>query len=181
LQVSSDDDSGDAEAVDFRKILLIFRRREMWDITRPSTMVNATNASSVIAAIGRYDSSFVTSYIRFRQLFDSGSLDIPAPPPSRRGHPHDNEKIVDFWIAASIHEDADVRCVGEEACIACSFPLSEAVVERSFSNLTNHQRDNTLLAGTRYLRNLCMLTVNRPHLFDMYGPSMRDLASKLGF
>jgi hypothetical protein len=30
----------------------------MWDITRPSTMVNATNASSVIAAIGRYDSSF---------------------------------------------------------------------------------------------------------------------------
>lgn len=175
------DDDGDAGAVDYRKILQIFRRRELWDVTRSSTMVNATNAASVIAATGCYDSSFVTSYIRFRQLLDCESLGITVPQIPRSGHPEDNAKVVDFWIAALHHPNVDVRRVGEEACIACSFPLSEAVVERSFATLTNHQHESTLLAGNRYLRNLCMYTVNRSHLFEMYGPPMRELALKFGF
>jgi len=70
----------------------------MWDITRPSTMVNATNASSVIAAIGRYDSSFVTSYIRFWQLFDSGSLSIPTPPPPPKAIRTTTKKLLIFGL-----------------------------------------------------------------------------------
>ena len=161
--------------------LAILRRRERWNVTSPSTMASATYAASIIAAVGRFDSSFVNSLIRFRQLLDNGTLGIAVPPIPRRGHPADNAAIADFWIQACGHADADVRAVATEACDACSIPLSQASVESSFAILASHQADNTLLAGPRYLRNLAVLTVNRPYLVSMYEAPMRELAKKLGY
>jgi hypothetical protein len=155
----------------------------MWDITRPETMASPTDAASVISAIGRYDGAFVKSLTRFNQLLSTGSLDITVPPRPRQlrqGVLEDNAAIVKFWIAASAHADEDVARVGREACVACNIPLSQAVVERSFSVLTNRQRDNTLLAGPRYLRNLMMFSGNRRHLFDLYREPMRNVAAALG-
>lgn len=120
------------------------------------------------------------SLTRFNQLLSKGLLDITVPPRPRRGVLEDNAAIVKFWIAASAHADEDVARVGREACVACNIPLSQAVVERSFSVLTNRQRDNTLLAGPRYLRNLMMFSGNKRHLFDLYREPMRKLATALG-
>ena len=145
------------------------------------TIASPTNAASIIAAIGRYDGQFVASYVRFLQLLHNGSLGIVVPSVPRAHHPEDNAAIVKFWVAASSHADADVRALASEACIACSIPLSQATVERSFAILTNHQSDNTLLAGPRYLQNLSMFVVNRPHLVSMYEAPMRALALKLGY
>ncbi len=48
---------------------------------------------------------------------DAIGIDVLAAP--RAGHQEDNEKTVDYWIAASEHadEDSDVARVGKEACM----------------------------------------------------------------
>lgn len=170
----------DGVSYDRRRLLAIYRRREMWNITNVASMATPTDAASIIAATGRYDNTFVKSYARFLLLLQKGSIGINVPVAPRPGHPKDNEKVVDYWIAVSEHADADISRVGVEACIACNIQLSSAVVERSFATLTNNQKQTTLLAGPRYLRNLMMFTGNRAHLADMYRAPMRELACKLG-
>jgi len=162
-------DDAHADTLDVRKTLAILRRREMWNVAVPATMASPTNTASIIAAIGRYDTQFVSSYVRFLQLLRNGSLGIELPDVPRVGHLEDNAVIIKFWVTAASHADKDVRTVALEACISCSIPLSQATVERSFGILTNHQSGNlnTLLAGPMYLRNLSMFVVNRTHLVSM--------------
>ena len=82
------------ESFSRRRIFQIYRRREMWDITRPETIASPIDATSVISAIGRYDGAFVKSLTRFNQLLLSGSLGIIVPPRPRHGHLEDNAATV---------------------------------------------------------------------------------------
>lgn len=163
-----------------RKLIAPYRCRGYWDPTKPSSLPKATDAASMREAIGRDSIEFVRAYIYFREQFDKDTLGIAVPPKPRVGHPEDNERVVDYWVAVSEHVDHRVRLVGSEALIACSIQISESNVERSFAQVTNRQSGNTLLAGDRYLYNLAMLGCNQVHLRDMYTLPMRELASKLG-
>ena len=88
----------------------------MWNITN-TTMADPTNATSIIKATGRYNNDFVKSYIRFRMLLQKDAIGIDVLAAPRAGHQEDNEKTVDYWIAASEHADEDVARVGKEACM----------------------------------------------------------------
>jgi hypothetical protein len=154
-------------------------------------MVNPADADSVRKATGEVDVGFINSLLRFFSLLDSKKLGVSVPEAPRvrctacvgrnseHHHLEDNAKIVDFWLSCSRHKDADVRAVAWVALRACSYKLSSACVERSFAILSNFQRDNTLHAGKRYLRNLAMFTSNKPHLHDLFRDEMRTYAEKL--
>ena len=60
---------------------------------------------------------------------------------------------------------------------------AHAGTKRKTSQATKYGNSRSLASNERYLRNLCMFTVNRPHLFEMYTSSlpMRELYLKLGF
>ena len=154
-------------------------------------MVNPLDANSVFNATGACDAVFTNSLIYFFRLLDSNALGVAVPPRPRivctcnerleHRHLEDNELIIDFYLACTLHEDSRVRDVSWVALEACSFQLSSAPVERSFATLTNHQHCTTLKAKDRYLRNLTMFTVNKVHLVNMYREPMRELAAKLGY
>jgi hypothetical protein len=54
--------------------------------------------------------------------------------------------------------------VGRAALSALSIPVSQIIVERSFSVLSNHEIQYNRLHAGSYVVNMLMLAVNRPHL-----------------
>jgi hypothetical protein len=60
--------------------------------------------------------------------------------------------------------------VGEAALRALSVAVSQTVVERQLSVLSNLEIDNRLHGSIRYVRNMLMLRCNGPY-FDEYAAS----------
>jgi hypothetical protein len=82
----------------------------------------------------------------------------------------------------SVDGDADVSDV---RILLAIFRRREMLNVRRPASLANATKAASIIAATagkRYLRNVCVFTINRTQQrFEMYGPIMRELASKLGF
>ena len=60
-------------------------------------------------------------------------------------------------------ERVKLRPLAMIALGSLSIPISQTVVERAFSVMSNREADNRLLAGDLYFRTMMMLAVNRSY------------------
>jgi hypothetical protein len=158
-----------------RAKLEIYQRRDCWNVGKPDTMP-APDASDFGAWVKRATgqpatTAFTIAYSHFWGSVTGGYLKKLLPPPrppeplsEKEAIAYANEyaaALVRLWRAAAA--DKDTAIVGKAALRALSIPISQAVVERSFSVLSNREIDNRLHAGDRYVVNMMMLAFNRPH------------------
>ncbi len=96
----------------------------------------------------------------------SNLLPAPVPPvPATPFSTADADALVHLWCA--IAKDHVLAPVGTAALRALSVAVSQTVVERQFSVLSNQEVDNRLHGSVRYVRNLLILRCNGPY-FDQY-------------
>jgi hypothetical protein len=180
------DAAGELEAVN--SYLSIYCRRSRFNIgggalppAQPITGVTEWAKS----ALGKLPTlEFLDSYGTFKnQLDDVNSLFPPAirklvPPAAQVPFSRDDAiKLVMFWRAVAKHPP--FALVGNAALRALSIPVSQTVVERSFSVLSNREIDNRLHAGSRYVRNMLMMAVNKPYLTAFLDQRSQALATML--
>ena len=155
-----------------RAELNIFKSRECFNIGQPSSMpapgndaaiwswsVQATNTPAPSA-------SFRAALNTFLEKKASNLLPAPVPPvPATPFSTADADALVHFWRA--IAKDQELAPVGTAALRALSVAVSQTVVERQFSVLSNLEVDNRLHGSVRYVRNLLILRCNGLY-FDQY-------------
>ena len=84
------------------------------------------------------------------------------------------ERVLAYWRAVATVPSCAV--LGKEALKALSIPISQAVVERSFSMLSAMSNENRLLAGASYVANIMILAGN----YDYLWPQVQSRARVLG-
>jgi hypothetical protein len=170
--------------------MLILDAPRGFDLTEPGALPDPRDASdagqkalkkwrdeTLAAATHVNPVSYVVSYRSFYDEYTSGRLlarlrianPALAQPALRVGaFNQDHGRLLrSFWIAASTDTDANCALIASVALRALSIPLSQALVERSFSILSNREIANRLLAGSEYLINNNMLAINRPYLYRL--------------
>ena len=153
-------------AVKVRAELEIYQRRAAWNIGQVGTLPSPT--SDGIAAwekrvIGTVSTAeFFGAYCTFWKRKGNGTLPAPVPPPpSSPSTSADATALLAFWRAVAA--DDSMAAVGDAALRALSIPISQTVVKRSFSMLSNREIDSRLHAGNRYVISILMLACNRPY------------------
>ena len=95
-----------------------------------------------------------------------GSLPSPVPSVSRQRSSSANaDELLHFWRTVAA-DPSDIARLGDAAMRALSIPISQTVVERSFSVISNREIDNRLQAGYRYVSNMLMLACNRSYFTE---------------
>jgi len=138
--------------------LEIFQRRVQWRTTALPAASSDHYAAWATRALGKApDLAFAHAYTRFHDDMEANELGLPVPAADAKP-----AALIQFWRAVKAKPEYSV--VGKAALRALSIPVSQAVVERSFSQLTNREAPNRLKAGSKYVIDMMMLAVNRPYL-----------------
>ena len=89
---------------------------------------------------------------------------------------HLKDKPVAFWRKTLLLPEAIVSfsAVVRGFLAGLSFGLGSAACEASFSHKRQREIGNRLRGGVRYLRNVLMLGINKPHYAKLCAKRMRD-------
>ena len=165
---------GDAAATSDRlcKELELFNCRECFNIGQPGVLPARGDDDRIWSWSVQATSfplpprDFRTALEAFLEKKERGllSVKIPAVPKSPFSS-EDATALVTFWRAFA--KDPLIAPVGKAALRALTVAVSQTVVERQLSVLSNLVVDNRLHGDERYVRSLLMLCCNGP-FFDEY-------------
>jgi hypothetical protein len=164
-----------ARADRLRSELSIFLSRECFNIGQPGVLPPRNNDAAIWSWAVKATNSLVppaafrSALNTFLEKKEANLLPLPVPPPPASPFTKANaDALVAFW--RGIAKDPVLAPVGEAALRALSVAVSQTVVERQFSVLSNLEIDNRLHGSIRYVRNMLMLRCNGPY-FDEYAAS----------
>lgn len=163
-----------------RAALAIYQRRACWNVGKPGVMPNFEDSDAfklwAATAFGHGLAPDVRrAYIAWWNAKEAGTPPLPVPPrPHSEFTPQDAESVLAHWH--TVATDPDCAALAKEALKALSIPISQAVVERSFSLLSALSTDSRLLAGPTYVSNMMMLATN----FQFFWPLAQSRARILG-
>jgi hypothetical protein len=155
------------------EFLSVFSRHTFWRRVDVQSLPKPTDYGALKRAVGDDPTDeFIVQYGSFRNLLITGHFSaVPGPEASYAD-------LTSWWD--TVRRAPATALVGRAALASFLIPLSNSVVERSFSSTANREMKNRLLAGERYAYNTAMLSCNSELVQQIVTRRGCELAYRLG-